>query len=236
MAIRVAPRASISDAFKQAIVEISAERLKAIKEDLEYRPKDQFLRKNMAPIIVRLGKLVNPATRADAMDEIMTRLRGLSYTAFDVEEIAYSSGREFWDEQQLKYVSKPAEVARHLVGVTQDVIISSHGKWNMGPYKAMIPFSKLIKSKQQGDWQFIPVSQPPDYYYRHPHHHAGYGSTWMHSATCWGGFNQIIPSLCKMADVPELFRTIYIYLGRYDGSSVLTAHLSQGNFPFARAQ
>jgi hypothetical protein len=110
----------------------------------------------------------------------------------------------------------------------------------------MVPISVLVNPRNVGFYQFIPLWANDDkFYYRHPHHHTGAGSfrrheplkdhLWWQAVTCWGGFNGIIASIVDQCDIAEMFRTVSIYLERYDPHSVLTARLEEPNyFTFAR--
>lgn len=224
--IRIAERAKITQEFRDAVVTLCVERLKQIRQDMAAKDGIQLslFKKSMGPTIVRLGKLAKDP--ASGMDMILTRLRGLPYTTFEV----------------MSYNSANPDV-QFLVGTTKDVEIRYGATiYNMGPYSVRIPFSNIVGTYNRKaprlpgeSWHFIPLKADERQHgdYRHPHH---YGKWPTSAQTCWGDFNPLIFSLTQAADIPELFRTIYIYLTRYDAHSVLHGHVENGYFPWAVAR
>jgi hypothetical protein len=175
-----------------------------------------------------LSRLVLLARRDPAaIDTMKTALRALPYTEYAVKE--HNRTEYDWDARQDVVVH-----GTYLYGLSQDVTIPSAGKkFGMGPYQVWVPVTAFAKNGHK-DYQFIPNLAPTSYY-RTPHHHAGGASNPFNSGTCWGGFGGIVKSMTAEGDVPELFRSIYIYLSRYDAGSPLGgAHLNTHYFPFAR--
>jgi hypothetical protein len=228
MGIRIAERARITPEFKEAVVMLSIARLKQIREEMEYKTGLQltYYKRDMGPNIVRLGKLAkNPDGE---LDMIITRLRGLPYEAF--ETICHSA-----IHPEVMFLS----------GTTKEIEIRFKNEiYHMGKYLVRIPFSKIIGTANRpggvrvepvaGDaWHFIPLNNlyNSNSSYRTPHH---YGVWPEYSSTCWGEFSPMINDLTRSADIPELFRTISIYLSRYDSHSPLHGRLEEGDFPWAR--
>lgn len=92
------------------------------------------------------------------------------------------------------------------------------GKYLLGEYKVMFDVSKKIVPD---NIRMIPMRQP-DTEDRHPHHRAQY--------TCWGSFGGLISMTCSTGDIPEVFRTLSIFLSTYNAASPLV-HIH--SIPFA---
>jgi hypothetical protein len=133
----------------------------------------------------------------------ITRLRTLDtlYTSFDTflyDDIPYFTGR------------------------TRPVIIQHAGReYHLGVYKVYVPRMRFVNST--GLEHFVPLKFPNSLK-RHPHHKAykNNGHPLLNDpGTCWGSFGMIISGILADADIPEYFRQVGIYLGRYNPSSPL---------------
>ena len=246
-----APRTTISSDFMQEVTKISHNKIMTIKNDAEFLDGIQrkCFMKDMGPVVMAHSQII----KGDGLDAFVTRLRALPYTEFRLEEIegfkATISSTLFGSDT----LTTEPHIYRYLVGITKPVTLENEirvrrptrkptyeihtAKWDMGCYKVMVPIDLLAGAKGEGYWHFVPVSMENSYYARHPHHHAGKetsSSYWWQSKTCWGSFGPIINSLRQAADIVELFRTLYVYLGRYNGNSLLTSSISTANYPFAK--
>jgi hypothetical protein len=231
MAIKIAPRATISDDFKQAMDTIYRAKLEKLSRDFKYSDSRSFMRRYGRTIALLKANLTNPQAR----DMLYTRLRGLPYTAFDF----------------VVHCDYP-----YLHGTTKDIVIEHNSRqYSFGEYQVYVPltffpamrssFSSQVKGHEPDGFQFVPVRNPLAHS-RTPHHTAsqpGAGVTdplMMIAYTCWGGFSSIIMALGDECDIVELFRSIAIYLTRYDAGSPLESFnpshgMANSGFPFARA-
>ena len=206
MAIRIASRASITDAFKEALIDIYKQRLISFKTQLDEAPAS-VARRLRADSGLKIGRLVSLINDSHAFDREITKLRSLSYTMFDIVEnkgVSFMYGK-----------TKP-------IAMTDDT-----DYWNIGEYGVYLPLERLKTARMnqtfEGDWHFIPFSSPRAIV-RTPHHvsTAGDGHPFSRpSKTCWGTFGATVPSILEDGDVVELFRTVYLYIERYNPRSPL---------------
>jgi hypothetical protein len=207
MAIRIATRATISDAFKEKWMEVCRQRLLKMKNVIDDAPPyvRDGLKQRINPKAQRLIGIINDKSK---LDREITKLRSLPYAAFDYQNY---KGREF------------------LYGKTKEIIItaSARQKYDAGEYGVYAPLSRLVEGSLNSNvsWHFIPFREPKSHQ-RTPHHHNGWHNEGLHpletnSATCWGSFGPVIPSILEDGDVVELFRILYIYVSRYDPHSPL---------------
>ena len=223
--IKVAPRATITDEFKQYMKAIYTARLLMYQNEAEKYASSQayyqgFLRRKGQAIAQARALVKDP----ERIDMEYTRLRSLPYTKFETVE------RENYP---------------YLYGLTRDVTIEFNGKWDMGAYAVVIPlaFFTPMRSvypdsglvRKWGAIQMIPMRNMLSVE-RTPHHKAYMPKTAgvapstnpldMETHTCWGGFASIVYSCGEECDITELFRNIYIYLTRHDPHSPLV-HVSR---------
>ncbi len=206
MAIRIASRASITDAFKEALIDIYKERLISFKTQLDEAPPSIAIRLR-AQSGLKVGRLVSLINDRHAFDREITKLRSLNYTMFDVVN---NKGVDF------------------LYGKTKPITMTDdHDQWSIGEYGVYLPFVRLKTARMnqtfEGDWHFIPFASPRARV-RTPHHIGTAGDAHPFSrpsSTCWGTFGSTIPSILEDGDVTELFRTVYLYIERYNPRSPL---------------
>jgi hypothetical protein len=187
--IRIAERARITQEFKKALIALSIERLKQIKEEMAYLAGIQlkFYKNDIVPTIVRLGKIAKDPQQC--LEELLTRLRGLNYTSYEIITLP--------GNQDIKF----------LVGTTKDIEIRYGGTvYKLGPFQVCIPFSYTVggrnrKRETEETWQFIPLKADERQHgdYRHPHHYGRWGQN---ASTCWGDFNPLVSDLQRRADIP----------------------------------
>jgi hypothetical protein len=103
------------------------------------------------------------------------------------------------------------------------------GKYNIGQYAIYISYADLVVGNID-DVHFIPervkvLSQYDDVHYRHMHHygclHDRNGNTHIDAlrsnplaystSTCWGNFGPIVRMNMAAADIPELYRALYLF-------------------------
>jgi hypothetical protein len=225
--IKVQPRANVPDEFVEEVAKIATQRVKDIQEEINnmspFQAKMHYKKIGMA--VSRLALLAR--RDPDAIDQMKTILRSLPYTEYAVK--AHDRTYFNWETNKDERISET-----YLYGLSKDVVIPFEGqKWDMGPYQVWVPANAFFKNGKH-EYQFIP-NRAPETYRRTPHHHAGYEKNPFGSATCWGTFGEIVTSLTQDGDVPELFRSIYIYLCRYNPHSPLgDGRLSTRLYPFAR--
>ncbi len=159
----------------------------------------------------------------------LTRLKQLPYAKFDAVK---SGGRVYFK------------------ATTKDLIVtvSGHrrnrwsGKYDIGPYSIYVPYSDVL-SGNIDSFHFIPEKNNKlDGYeqweldergtiphYRHLHH---YGLCWCResklnnpltyeSRTCWGNFGSMVSAIMNDGDLPELYRTLYLYVSIQNPNSPL---------------
>ena len=213
MPVVITPRATIDDAFTEWMKDAYMTYLLHEKEKAVRHPggKDRYL-KERAPAHARALKVLQVA-HSDGrmgMEYEKTRLRSLPYARFTV-------------------VERNGE--RYGAGVTKPILITMPegemhaGTWHLGPYAVYVPFS-AIEEQNAGRFHFIPLKNPKANN-RFPHHYCEkrYDDD-VHPLdrsiyTCWGSFSAPIAVQLDALDVPELFRTLQIYLSRYDPHSPL---------------
>ncbi len=155
-------------------------------------------------LLMNAGKMVRSP---EVWDNIVTRLRCLEYTEFNVVEASYRT------------YNHDNFTGLLLHGRTKNVVIN---QWLLGPYDVYIPVADILANRFDS-FHFIPV-KAPNTWDRHVHHTASDTSPSplrMRPYTCWGGFNGIISAVLYDFDLVEIFRNIWIYLNRYDASSPL---------------
>lgn len=218
MPIKIVPRAVVSDAFIIALRALSKERLVTIKQ--EYDTYSESYRKHFITKEKNcLERLTRLAAESAFVDFEVTRLRALPYTRFDY---------------LVHYNPVARKRAAYLYGITQEIVLVHEGssKYNLGPYGVFLPLDALLRGQYDGI-QLVPQWDPMTRG-RHPHHTAsqpvssftGEYVTPQHyldyrPSTCWGGFGAIVMSCLHDGDIVELFRTVGVYLGRYDPHSPL---------------
>jgi hypothetical protein len=202
--LKLPPRAEVPQDFQDAMRDLAERSLQKFRTDLSFMQSyaQTMYKRDNAGALVKLDKIRRDP---NAMLEAVTKLRSSPYTQFMMTSIR----------------SEPC-----FYGLTKDVILddengSSHTYYNMGPYHVYIPVENFLGKNKE--FQFIPARSPRAEY-RHPHHYDGH--------TCWGSFNSVVQLLLREADVVELFRTVAIYLTRYDQRSVLTHRISREAYPF----
>lgn len=218
--INTAPRASISPEFVDVSKQIARAKIEKFKTAITAigNPKSrEYFAKTHRGLLLNAGNMI---AKPEVWDDIITRLRCLPYTSFDVvtEPVARSGYQP--------------EMATLLRGVTKPVILHCSGKYghidagdyDMGQYEVYFPVEEL-KNDGYNHFHFVPQNSPmtPN---RHVHHVANartFSTTplTMNPSTCWGGFPTIIQNLIIDFDIVELFRNISVYLNRYDEHSPL---------------
>jgi hypothetical protein len=214
MKFKLDERASISDAFKTAVLKLYEEYLKERRARYDALhagyAKQAFLKDNGTAIAKVQKYLKDPA----AFDYQLTRLRSLPYTNFKVVR------QPDWNNCGVTY----------LVGTTKDIIMidAMDYKWKLGQYDVYIPLPSFKRGSIE-EMHFIPLREPLCQN-RHPHH---YGSakdideddieypTQRSPQTCWGNFGQIVTACTRSLDVAELFRSLAFYVERYNWDSPL---------------
>ncbi len=213
MPVVITPRATIDDAFVEWTKDVYRTSLLREKEKAERYPsgKARYL-KERAPAHARALNVLTVAHSdgRSGMEYEKTRLRSLPYSRFTV-------------------VERNGE--RYGVGITKPITIvmpegELHaGTWHLGPYAVYVPFS-AVENQNAGEFHFIPIKNPKANN-RFPHHYCeSHYDEDTHPLdrrvyTCWGSFSSTITTLLDALDVPELFRTLQIYLSRYDPHSPL---------------
>lgn len=231
--MKITPRAPVPKEFQDAMKEVYRGRFDMIKSEIEEQPEyaQAAVRAIKAPVV---GKLKMLLKNKDKFEFEMTRLRTLSFTDFWIE----NNSRE--------------DV--FLCGQTKDIILSrnekdpSSPKFNFGPYGLCVPLKTFTgENGKTGGYNdnpytsahFIPMNSHRALN-RHPHHNVAAVTgvkilDWT-AATCYGGFNSIIWGAIGDGDIVETFRSLLIYIGRYNPSSPLFSGAGALNYSHSASQ
>jgi hypothetical protein len=120
---------------------------------------------------------------------------------------------------------------RYLVGETKPIVIEvgrnsrriTEGIYHLGPYKVYVAEAAILDGNLN-QIHMVPLKAP--YTQSRFMHHTAFQNEAEHpldyrTNTCWGTFGTIIKTYAVEADIPELFRALYMYLSRYDINSPL---------------
>jgi hypothetical protein len=120
---------------------------------------------------------------------------------------------------------------RYLVGQTKPIVIEvgrnsrriEEGTYHLGPYKVYVADEAILEGNLDAI-HMVPLKAP--FAQNRFMHHTSFINGAEHpldyrTHTCWGSFGTIIKTYAVEADIPELFRALYMYLSRYDISSPL---------------
>jgi hypothetical protein len=123
------------------------------------------------------------------------------------------------------------EGVRYLVGETKPIVVEVEkdsrgiqaGTYHLGPYKVYVAEAVILDGNLT-KIHMVPLKSP--YTERRFMHHTAFQNEAEHpldyrTNTCWGTFGTIVKTYAVEADIPELFRALYMYLSRYDISSPL---------------
>jgi hypothetical protein len=140
----------------------------------------------------------------------ITKLRGLPYTSFKAIQ---------------------HEGMQYLVGETKPVVIDvGHNtrriperSYHLGAYRVYVPQSSVLFGNLDAI-HMLPLKAPGTE--RRFMHHRAYQDEADHplsyrTSTCWGDIGSTVKSYAADADIPELFRVLWLYLTRYNISSPL---------------
>jgi hypothetical protein len=197
-----ATRASASPEFVEQSKEIARFKVQKFKDKITSMGGTnarQYFAKQSRGLLMNAGKMVaEPAV----WDDIVTRLRCMEYTQFDVvTDMAWTASGGV----------NLQKITTFLHGKTKNVVLSgAGGKWNMGEYDVYFPIQEL-KNDGYGSFHFIPVMSPMTRD-RHVHHVAYSGGQTplsLQPSTCWGNFPSIIQAVVIDFDIVELFRNIW---------------------------
>ena len=118
----------------------------------------------------------------------------------------------------------------YLVGQTKPIVINvgvnsrriPEGDYHLGAYRIYIPPSVILKGNI--DYiHMVPVKAPftENRFMHHRAYEEGDHYLDYRTSTCWGNFGTTIKPLAVDADIPELFRGLFLYLSRYNIASPL---------------
>lgn len=214
--MKIAPRAPLSKELVDEIKSIYAARLEQYRKNMNdfYSPhqKNVYFEKNK----VNIQKLVKLLSDPDVLDFELTRLRSLSYSAFEIR--ANSNNEKYFCG--LTFPVKLLWIGRGYGKVKMD----------MGEYRVCISLSYLKTGKSASDtFHFYPIREPLTHD-RHPHHTASLdyrrsepsdNPLDMRASTCLGGFNSIVYSSLNSGDIVETMRSLYLYLNTVNTHSLL---------------
>lgn len=228
--MKIAPRASISREFSEALREIYNSRLNVMKDEMSRRgtaAKRYYFNANK----MHIHKLLTLLSDETAFNFELVRMRALPFSAYTVQTNSFG--------------------ARYLCGLSFPVQLnlydSYHSRnmrtYDMGPYWICVKMNWLLGTKDTtlgGQFHFYPDKNPMNTC-RTPHHYGythektspvfpiDYGSN-----TCLGGFNTIVYSLANSGDITELFRSLHTYISRHNPNSPLNS-TSVDAYPWAVA-
>lgn len=209
MAIKIKPRTFIDPNFIDMYRYVAKEKLRNLHSTLlSYSRQGQlhWLKKNRH-VIGRLNALLSEEmTAGKGMDFEITRMRSMAYTKLDIHKDRY-------------FVGHTADVVMEEVDGRNKVIAT----WDTGPYTVYIPVQALI-SGSMNSIHFIP-ERNPDSTGRHPHH-VCYQRGETHyldysPSTCWATFATPVGLAMREVNLPDLFRLLRIFVGKYYNGSPL---------------
>jgi hypothetical protein len=214
MALKIVKRAQVNENFLGLMLHIYQRWMQAEGRIAETYPggkKNYFAQNRMRH--VRINNLLHGGDgdgRSGKTYEI-TKLRALHYT--DFKAIRHGD-------------------VNYLVGETIPIIIDHVEKnhrgvpdrvYHLGPYRVYIAESVVLDGRLD-QVHMIPLKCPGTIN-RSPHHRAAINDEHhplsYTTSTCWGDFGTAIKSYAADADIPELFRGLFLYLSRYNPNSPL---------------
>lgn len=230
--MKIAPRAEITEEFKEALREIYTSRLASYKENMKKAYSEAYRRNFYNNNKMKINKLITLLSDKKAFDFELTRLRSLSYTEYGIRVNAEGT-------RYLCAMTTPVKVQLKC----RDNMRASMVTHNMGAYWVCtkLNFMKGIEGTKGQNFHFYPVADPL-VEYRTPHHYGSHNNVSntthdpldMGSNACLGGFNTIIYSAINCGDVTEYLRSAYIYLTRHNPNDALTSSYAY-YFPWAVA-
>lgn len=225
--MKIAPRASISEEFKDVLREIYKSRLNAFQRDMDgYSPqgKQMYFNDHKMHIV----KLINLLNDKKTFDFELTRLRSLPYVQYEIRK--NKKGARFLCAKSL-----PITMRLYIDGYQ-----SKMANYNMGPYW-MCSDIMLFHEARGVEYNRLHIyaDKNPTHGNRTPHHYGSkpggmdeYGPLDMNESTCLGSFSSILYSLIRAGDVVEYLRSLYTYTERHNTSSPLAAQTASG-YPWA---
>jgi hypothetical protein len=207
MKLNLKERTTVTPEFEASLKELWKQRWVGLNNDIKCadpRFKDAVVKKNGRA----MGLLRAYCTDPKAYDQQKTQLMTLPYLKFWTLERGGMS---------------------YLAGLTKPILLTNGGekRWQGPRFTVYIPTDYITRGTE-ASYHFVPEGHEL-VYGRHPHHTSGsrreetngkspldfYGST------CWGEFPTIVRGCVHSADTINLFRTIHLYLTRYNPSSPL---------------
>jgi hypothetical protein len=151
----------------------------------------------------------------------LTRMKQLPYNKFDAIR---SDGQVYFKATTKPLIVEISRINRHHGWA---------GNYDIGAYSIYIPYRGMLNSNIE-DIHFIPEKNKwlEGYdrweledrgsisHYRHLHHYAYFSHReskisnplTYNPRTCWGNFGSMVSSIMGDGDLPELFRTLYLYV------------------------
>jgi hypothetical protein len=213
--IKIRERAEVESEFKELLWQMARIKLADIRQRLAGHT-GVYLERQKKTYQIAIG---NARGLLDdrLMDAEITRLRSLPY---------------------IKFAARTYKDGDYLIGVTRDVIMdaSPRQRWDVGQYAISVPVEDFIRGSLS-HIHCIPLREPKADV-RTPHHHAMGISTdnridiSLVPSTCWGSMSGIVMGAMNNFMVAEFFRSMHIYVTRYNTSSPLA---SIHRMAFARA-
>ncbi len=145
----------------------------------------------------------------------LTRMKQLPYKRFSATQSEGSLYLKAQTQELIVNVPAPSGRVRHSR--------LTPGKYNIGAYSIYVPYNSALISNNIDSIHFIPeknmTADDGRYHRRHMHHYAMADQQEMISnpltyrpSTCWGNFGPIISMNLQAGDIPELFRSLYLYV------------------------
>ena len=224
MAIKVAKRCEIDPLVSDIYRQSAAVALKHIYDKMKGMSPSRrptYLQKTRGDI-GRLNDIVKGISKPGrGMDLEMSRLRGLDFESITVQDIA---GKK-WLMAQTKNLIITLRDLNYREKVTGRRAKGS--KYDHGDYKIYVDLNTIATTKISS-LHFVP-DLDPKCHSRHYHHTASWGRdsasdyhpVQMYPSSCWGGFSGPLATSLVLADLPELFRMLRIFVGRYNPGSPL---------------
>ena len=168
--------------------------------------------------VARLNEIIKGVSRPGrGIDREMARLRGTDFESIELKMVRTDK----WLVAQTRDLRMVAVQSNNYYNAKKG------DKYDYGDYKIYVKVSDLGTPKL-GSLHFVPDLEP-FVHERHHHHKADMTRNarernhpvFMTPRSCWGGFSEPISANMSYCDLPELFRILRVFVGRYNPGSPL---------------
>jgi hypothetical protein len=206
--LKTLTQVQISEAFKGVSRQYLAQKLEKMELNARYTRN---------PNLDAMLKVLRHTLTPPGFEMFLTRLKQLPFESFDAVQ---SGGRRFIKgKTKTLIVEIPKSRRRRSL---------EPGPYDIGSYGIYLPYDDLLVNRLE-NVHFLPdknrgweraKAEVPYFHARHLHHYGKYypgegnisNPLTFTSSTCWGNFGGIISLTMEAGDLPELFRSLYLFL------------------------